>query len=153
MRLKIHRPVAGEFEISSPYGERTHPVTGQKGKMHYGIDFKTPVGTPVVASVTGKVVRAGWENPSDRTQGFGMRVWQYEADRDLFVAYAHLSEISIGEGDEVVAGTRIGLSGDTGGVEIKKDGRRAAHLHHEARIGGIAGVKGTEIEYVEAAVV
>lgn len=140
-KIKIHKPVASEFEISSPYGERTHPVTGELGKMHYGIDFKTPVGTPVVASITGKIVLAGWQDTGDYLKGFGLRVWQKDNEKDLFVVYGHLSEISVKEGEEVVAGTRIGLSGNTGASS-------GPHLHHECRIGGIAGVKGSDFSYI-----
>lgn len=139
--IRIHRPVAAEFEISSPYGERVHPVTGEKGKMHHGIDFACPVGTPVVASVTGRIVRAGWENPANPKQGFGLRVWQKDVERDIFIAYAHLNQLAVAEGDEITAGTRIGLSGNTGASS-------GPHLHHEARPGGIAGVKGIEVAYI-----
>lgn len=143
-KFKIHRPVAAEFPISSPYGERVHPVTGQAGKMHYGIDFACPVGTPVVASVTGKIVLAGWEDEKDWKKGFGNRVWQKDADRDIFVVYAHLDKTEVKEGQEITAGTRVGLSGNTGGSS-------GPHLHHELRVGGIAGVKGSEFEYIEDA--
>lgn len=110
--------------------------------MHYGIDFACPVGTPIVASVTGKIVRAGWENPDKKDQGFGFRVWQYEPERDLFIVYAHLSDIRTWERDEVVAGERIGLSGNSGASS-------GPHLHQEARVGGIAGFKGLPFEYIE----
>ena len=142
--MKIHRPVARLYPITSPYGVRVDPITGKEGSTHFGIDFGVDVGTPVVASVTGRIVRAGWENPNDQKQGFGLRVWQYEAEHDAFVCYAHLSEVNVKEGDEVTAGTRIGLSGHTG----KSSG---PHLHNELRIGGIAGVKGSPIQYVESA--
>ena len=151
MMIKIFRPVAAEFGVSSPYGQRTHPITGELGKMHYGIDLKTPIGTPVVASVTGKIILAGWEDPDDHGKGYGLRIWQKDDERDLFVVYAHLSEIFVNQGDSVIAGTRISLSGDSGAVQIHPDGRRAAHLHHEVRVGGIAGVKGSDFTYTEVA--
>ena len=40
------KPLTAQFRMSSPYGMRTHPVTGQY-KMHHGIDFATPEGTRV----------------------------------------------------------------------------------------------------------
>lgn len=111
--------------------------------MHYGIDFACPEGTPIVAACTGKIVLAGWEDPKDWKKGFGCRVWQKMGDLNIFVVYAHLSKIECQVGDFLVAGTRVGLSGNTGGSD-------GPHLHLEQRIGGIAGVKGSAIEFVEA---
>lgn len=137
--MKVYRPVAAEIRVSSKYGKRIDPVTKVEGAMHYGTDFATPVGTPVVAAVTGKIDASGWENSQDQKQGFGLRVRQSwkEGGKDYFVFYAHLSEIAVQPGEEVVAGTRIGLSGNTG----KSSG---PHLHFEVRqVGG----KGIEVEF------
>lgn len=137
--MKIYRPVANEFKVTSPYGKRKDPVTGVESAMHYGIDFGVPVGTPVVSAVTGKIDAAGFENPEDEKQGFGRRVRQIvqEGEKRFYVYYAHLSEISVKEGEEVVAGTRVGLSGNTG----KSSG---PHLHFEVRpIGG----KGLDVTF------
>lgn len=41
------KPVRGNFPVTSGYGPRTHPVTGQRGKMHYGIDLGMAEGTQV----------------------------------------------------------------------------------------------------------
>lgn len=139
--VKIYRPVAWEFEAGSPYGERTHPVTGEKGSFHYGLDIKTPIGTPVVASVTGPIVLAGWEDPGNHLKGFGRRVWQKDILNDLFVCYAHLSEISVNKDEEITAGTRIGLSGNTGASS-------GPHCHIEVREGGIAGKKGVPFDFI-----
>lgn len=137
--MKVYRPVAAEFKISSTYGRRVDPVTKVEGAMHYGTDFATPVGTPVVAAHGGKVEAAGWENPDDQKQGFGYRVRQViESDgKKYHVFYAHLSEISVKEGEEIGAGTRVGLTGHTG----KSSG---PHLHFEVRpVGG----KGIEVTF------
>lgn len=133
--MKVHRPVAAEIRISSPYGSRIDPVTKKEGAFHYGIDFATPVGTPVIASVEGKIEAAGWENAKDQKQGFGMRVRQVATidGRKCYVFYAHLSELSVKEGDVIQAGTRVGLSGNTG----KSSG---PHLHFEVRPVGEKGV-------------
>lgn len=141
MKDKIHRPVAWDFKEISPYGPRTHPKTGELGKMHYGKDLGTPIGTPVVASVTGRIVMAGWEDPQDHDKGYGYRIWQFEPERDIFVCYGHLSQIDVNEGDEVVAGTRVGLTGNSGSSS-------GPHIHQELRKGGIAGVKGSDFDYL-----
>ena len=44
------------FPITSPYGPRTHPVTGQPGKLHGGIDVGTPTGTPLALNAPGGVL-------------------------------------------------------------------------------------------------
>lgn len=137
--MKVYRPVAANIKISSTYGKRVDPVTKVEGAMHYGTDFATPIGTPVVAAATGKIFKAGWQDDKDHSLGFGLRVWQTaEVDgQNISIFYAHLSELAVKEGDMVTAGTRVGLSGNTG----KSSG---AHLHFEVRP---EGQKGTEVEF------
>lgn len=133
-------PIAAGFPISSPYGARKDPKTGAEA-FHYGIDFACPVGTPVVACLDGVIDGVGWENPLDHTQGFGLRVRQrVSVDGKLyFIFYPHLSETSVEVFERVIAGTRVGLSGNSG----KTTG---PHLHLEIRpIGG----KGIPFEFLE----
>lgn len=138
--MKVHRPVAAQFKISSPYGERKDPVTGQEGTFHYGIDFSTPIGTPVVAALDGKIYRAGWQDEKDKNKGFGFRVWQVAENTGvkIHVFYGHLSDISVKEGEKIVSGTRIGLSGNTGKSSNP-------HLHFEVRP---EGGKGIEVDFI-----
>lgn len=138
--MKVYRPVAAEFRIASPYGTRKDPVTGVESTFHFGTDFAVPVGTPVVAALDGTIEAAGWQNEKDQKEGFGLRVRQRvnEGGKDLYVFYGHLSELSVQAGQQVTAGTRVGLSGHTG----KSSG---PHLHLEIRpIGG----KGIEVEFI-----
>lgn len=137
---KLHRPVAAEFRISSPYGPRIHPVTGEVGKMHYGVDFATPVGTPVVAALSGVIARIGWEDETDHKKGFGLRVWQRCGD--IFICYAHLSQVEVYSGYHITAGERIALTGNTGASS-------GAHLHVEVREASISGTKGIEFGFIE----
>ena len=136
--MKVYRPVAASFRISSPYGTRKDPVTGIESAMHYGIDFAVPVGTPVVAAADGKIFKVGWQDEKDQKAGFGMRVWQTSniAGQKVSIFYAHLSEFSVLDGQVISAGTRIGLSGNTG----KSSG---PHLHFEVRPEGEKGVEVT----------
>ncbi len=138
--MKVHRPVRGDIKISSKYGKRTDPVTGAEGSFHYGTDFATPVGTPVVAMVDGKIFKAGWQDETDKKKGFGKRVWQSAKidGKNVACFYAHLSDIAVSEGEVVTAGTRVGLSGNTG----KSSG---PHLHVEIRP---EGEKGVEVEFL-----
>jgi murein DD-endopeptidase MepM/ murein hydrolase activator NlpD len=75
----------------------------------------------------GIIVRAGWENLNNVKQGFGLRVRHQvvtDSGANLTLVYGHLSQIAVKEGQQVYAGDRIGLSGDTGHVD-------GAHLHVE----------------------
>ncbi|MBP1559915.1 MAG: M23 family metallopeptidase [Oscillospiraceae bacterium] len=111
-------PVEGE--ISEPYGERT--ADGAED-FHNGIDFAVPEGTPVYAAADG-VVQAS----VDPNSGYGKNI-VISHDIDLSTLYAHLSEVSVSEGDEVKAGDLIGYSGSTGYTY-------GAALHFEVRVGG-----------------
>ena len=51
-------PINGA-RLSSSYGKRKHPILGYT-KMHTGTDFAAPMGTPIMASGDGKVIKAGW---------------------------------------------------------------------------------------------
>jgi len=139
--IQLYRPVAASIPITSDYGVRVHPVTGEPGKFHYGVDFGCPVGTPVVASVTGKIVRVGWQNPNAPNEGFGKRIYQKAGNRLLYIVYAHLSEFEVNEGDFIVAGTRIALSGNTGASS-------GPHLHVEARLGSMTN-RGAKIKWLQ----
>lgn len=86
---------------------------------HNGLDFGIVVGTPVEATMDGKVVHAGWNN-----QGYGNLVIVDNGTYKTY--YAHLSSIPVTVGDSVTAGTTIGLSGNTGNST-------GPHLHYEIR--------------------
>lgn len=138
--IKVHRPVAAEFPISSPYGPRHDPISGEDS-FHFGIDFAVPVGTPIVAAMSAKIDRAGWQAPHYKNVGFGLRVRQlvHIDGKDYFLYYGHMSVIEVVEGQSLIAGTRIGLSGNSG----KTSG---PHLHFEVR--EISG-KGVAFEFIE----
>jgi murein DD-endopeptidase MepM/ murein hydrolase activator NlpD len=115
--LQFIRPV-DEFSITSGFGNRLHPISGDL-RFHAGIDFATPNGTPVKASVQGIVAFAGWHG------GYGKTV--IIQHRDAYeTLYAHLDEILVNSGDRVAQGKVIGLSGSTGYST-------GPHLHFEIR--------------------
>ncbi len=86
---------------------------------HNGLDFGVVVGTPVEATMDGKVTYAGWNN-----QGYGNLVIVENGEYKTY--YAHLSNIPVSVGDSVTAGSTIGLSGNTGNST-------GPHLHYEIR--------------------
>ena len=103
-------PVKGGT-VTSLYGWRTHPVTGTR-KFHHGHDIGLKTGSPTVACNDGVVLQAGWENPNNHNQGYGLRVWIQHGDYK--VVYAHLSKINVEVGQTVKQGQKVGEIGSTG---------------------------------------
>ncbi len=100
-------PVDGG-RLSSPFGKRDHPVL-KYTRMHRGLDFTAPRGTPVLAAGDGIVVRRS------RNGSFGKYV-EIEHDANYATAYAHLSRYAEGlePGARVRQGDVIGYIGATG---------------------------------------
>lgn len=115
-------PVEAPYNASG-FGRRIDPFTGQWA-MHEGIDFLADLGTPVVAAAGGVIQFAGF-HPQ---YGFMIDV---DHGNDLITRYAHLSRLFVKEGDVVLRGKRIALSGSTG----RSTG---PHLHFEVRFRGAA---------------
>lgn len=112
-------PLGKDFEVSSHFGMRFHPIYKKK-KMHQGIDFKAPMGTPVYATADGVIEKAklGTEG-----KGYGKHV-VIKHDDDFQSLYAQLSEIKVKPGQSVKQGDLIGLVGSSGMST-------APHLHYE----------------------
>jgi murein DD-endopeptidase MepM/ murein hydrolase activator NlpD len=109
-------PLISPSVISSLFGARVHPVTGQT-RFHQGTDLAAPEGTPVVAAFSGRVEIAGWLG------GYGLIVVISHGDTHE-TRYAHLSEVLVKSGQEVKQGNVIGLVGSTGMAT-------GPHLHFE----------------------
>lgn len=114
----------GTYRITSPFGPRTHPVTGERNKPHNGVDLAARPGTPVRAASGGKVSVAGWVGT------YGNVVYVDHPD-GTETRYAHLSTIAVGAGSIVAAGDIVGGVGSTG----RSTG---PHLHFEIREAGTA---------------
>jgi murein DD-endopeptidase MepM/ murein hydrolase activator NlpD len=109
--------LAGGQRVTSHFGDRIHPITG-KLTFHGGIDLAAKVGDPVYAIAPGVVVKAGAGNKSS---GIMIHL-AHGPKRRTESLYLHLSEVSVGAGDSVVAGQMIGRAGRTGAVT-------GPHLH------------------------
>ena len=109
-------PLIAPSIISSLFGSRVHPVTGQI-RFHQGTDLAAAEGTPVVAAFSGRVEIAG------QMGGYGLIVVLSHGDTHE-TRYAHLSEILVKAGQEIKQGTVIGLVGSTGLAT-------GPHLHFE----------------------
>ena len=115
-------PINGA-RLSSPFGMRKHPIDGFN-KMHKGTDFAAPMGTPIMASGSGIVKKAGW-------CGGGGNCVVIKHNSTYQTIYAHMSKFSKGirNGVRVKQGQIIGYVGSTG----KSTG---PHLHYEVLING-----------------
>ena len=118
----IRTPVAGA-RISSRYGMRKHPILGYS-RLHAGVDFAAPRGTPIKAAGNGVVERAG------RNGAFGIYMRIRHANR-YKTAYAHMHRLAKGmkPGKRVRQGQVIGYVGSTG----RSTG---PHLHYEVHRNG-----------------
>lgn len=115
-------------EITSPFGFRFDPFSGTPD-LHAGVDFGcNREAIPIFAAKGGTVTRAGWENPSNKKQGFGQRVY-VDHGNGLLTVYAHLSEILVREGQKIEQNQAVGKCGTTGSST-------GMHLHLEAHFNG-----------------
>lgn len=114
-RMLMKTPIDGA-RMSSGFGMRRHPILGYN-KMHKGVDFAAPTGTPVYAAGNGTVDYAG------RKGGYGNYV-RIRHNGTLKTAYAHLHKIKAKKGARVKQGDIIGYVGSTG----RSTG---PHLHYE----------------------
>jgi murein DD-endopeptidase MepM/ murein hydrolase activator NlpD len=119
--------------IGTPY--RKAGSSWSKG-YHTGVDFPVPTGTSVKAIGAGQVVSAGWAG------SYGYEVIVRHAD-GRYSQYAHLSAISVKDGQRVGAGQRIGRSGSTGNSS-------GPHLHFEVRTGPGFGTDIDPLAYLRA---
>jgi murein DD-endopeptidase MepM/ murein hydrolase activator NlpD len=115
-------PINGA-RLSSPFGMRKHPIDGFN-KMHKGTDFAAPMGTPIMASGSGTIKKAGW-------CGGGGNCVVIKHNSTYQTIYAHMSKFANGirSGVRVKQGQTIGYVGSTG----KSTG---PHLHYEVLING-----------------
>jgi murein DD-endopeptidase MepM/ murein hydrolase activator NlpD len=104
--------------VTSPYGERTHPIRGEP-QFHSGIDLAADEEQPVYAAEAGTVVYAGWNG------GYGREV-ELQHDANTFTRYGHLDVLAVPSGALVKKGQLIGLAGMTGMAT-------GPHLHFEVR--------------------
>ena len=121
-KFLVRKPVA-EGIMRSSFGIRRHPILGYT-KMHTGVDWAAPTGTPIYASGNGTVERVGWES------GYGKFVLLrhnngYESAYGHMTAYAR----NMDEGARVRQGQVIGFVGSTGLST-------GSHVHYEIRVNG-----------------
>lgn len=121
-KFLMRTPVSGA-RMTSSYGLRKHPLLGYT-RMHSGVDFGLPPGSPIKAAGSGIVSQAG------RAGAYGITV-RLEHQKGYETLYAHMSRIASGikPGTKVNQGQIIGYVGATGRVT-------GPHLHYEVRVQG-----------------
>lgn len=119
MAIPAIQPVKNEDlkRMASGYGWRSDPFTKAR-KMHRGMDFSAPKGTPVYATGDGKVIRA-----DNGSSGYGKHI-RIDHGYGYKTLYGHLSKYNVKKGQRVRRGDLIGFVGNTGRSE-------APHLHYE----------------------
>ena len=111
-------PLSGE--ITSPFGERTDPITGEIN-FHSGIDIDAPENSSVISAANGEVSEVG----EDEQRGKYIIV---KTTNEINVIYQHLNDIYKKNGDTVKQSEEIAISGNTGKTT-------SPHLHFEIKNG------------------
>lgn len=121
-KFLVRKPV-NEAIMRSGFGVRRHPILGYM-KMHTGVDWTAPNGTPIFASGNGVVDKVGWEG------GYGKYVRLKHAN-GYETAYGHMTAFAKGmePGTRVRQGQVIGFVGSTGLST-------GAHVHYEVLVNG-----------------
>lgn len=137
----LRTPIDGA-KITSGFGMRIHPLLGYS-KMHKGVDFGAPTGTPVFAAGDGVVEKMGWWG------GYG-RYLRIRHNSEIGTAYAHLSRFpaNLAEGSHVRQGQVVAYTGSTGAAtgphlhyEVLKNGTQVNPLAVTTPLGNLLGGK------------
>jgi hypothetical protein len=128
----FQRPILPPGNTSVDVSYRFASTANGTRDPHRGVEFLNKFGTPVYAAGEGRVVFAG---PDDAPvyspwRNFYGNLVVIEHTDDLYTLYAHLSEITVRQGQQVASGEKIGAVGQTG-VAI------GSHLHFEVRRGDV----------------
>lgn len=122
-RVPTLLPLSGEFLLTSSFGVRADPMT-HLPSMHEGIDFVAPIGTPVLVTAPGQVLRAEYSG----AYGNMVEVGHQEG---FVTRYAHLKTIFVKPGQHLNRQDQVGTLGNTG----RSTGH---HLHYEVILRGQA---------------
>lgn len=119
-KFLIRKPIDGGH-MSSEFGWRYHPILHTR-KLHTGVDWAAPIGTPIFAAGNGTIIKAGWSN------GYGRRV-EIQHAYGYETTYNHMSGFGRGitTGARVRQGQIVGYVGTTGLST-------GPHLHYEVKI-------------------
>lgn len=119
------QPIANKqlIALASGFGLRIHPIYKVK-KMHPGIDFSAPIGTPIYATADGVI-----EDVNVRFSGYGKMI-MIDHGFGYQTRYAHMHDFAVRKGQKIKRGDLIGYVGNTGLST-------APHLHYEVLLNGV----------------
>jgi hypothetical protein len=128
----FQRPILPPGNTSVDVSYRFASTANGTRDPHRGVEFLNKFGTPVYAAGEGRVVFAGSDDAPVYSpwRNFYGNLVVIEHTDDLYTLYAHLSEVTVRQGQQVSAGEQIGAVGQTG-VAI------GSHLHFEVRRGDV----------------
>ena len=112
----MNSPYTGKFRVSQTYHSN-----------HHGLDLVGVDSKEIHSTINGEVIRAGWENAANHSQGFGMRVVIKRDGTNEYYYFGHLSEIRVQVGQKVKVTDVIGIEGSTGYST-------GSHCHYECRL-------------------
>jgi murein DD-endopeptidase MepM/ murein hydrolase activator NlpD len=121
-KFLVRKPLNGG-KFRSGFGMRRHPIH-KYTKMHRGVDWSAPRGTPIIAAGNGTIIKAGWSS------GYGRRI-ELRHTNGYTTTYNHMTGFAKGmqEGVRVTQGQIIGYVGSTGLST-------GPHLHYEVLVNG-----------------
>ncbi|NOR74839.1 MAG: peptidoglycan DD-metalloendopeptidase family protein [Draconibacterium sp.] len=121
------QPIANKDlkKTASGWGYRIHPILKVR-KMHFGMDFSAPTGTPVYATGDGKILEI--KGSKRNRSGFGLELI-IDHGYGYKTLYAHLNAFNVKRGQKVKRGDIVAFVGNTGGST-------APHLHYEVHKNG-----------------
>lgn len=108
--------------ITSPFGWRSNPFSGEGSEIHNGVDIAAPYGTAIRATADGTVVQAGWNGT------YGISVTLYHRN-GIETLYGHMCRLAVSNGQTVKKGQVIGYEGLTGRTT-------GPHCHYQVMING-----------------
>jgi murein DD-endopeptidase MepM/ murein hydrolase activator NlpD len=114
-------PLTGAMKVTSPYGERMHPIIGEEA-FHRGVDLRAPYGSPILAPADGVVLYIG------RKTAYGNMVVVLHGG-GIATVYGHLWKFAVQPYERVQKGQLLGYTGNTGFSS-------GPHLHFEVRQDG-----------------
>jgi len=110
--------------VTSEFGERISPYTGEVGTLHTGLDIAEKLGTPIRATADGIVIQSGWT-----AGGYGKLV-EISHGYGYSTFYGHCSRLKVSPGQRVHKGDIVAYIGATGNAT-------GPHLHYEVRLYGV----------------
>ena len=137
-------PISGEYTVTSSYGTRIDPITGEE-KKHTGIDISDGIHSEILAVADGEVVETGTTN----AWGNYVEIKHEINGEILYSFYAHLSQVNVENGQQISQGNVIGLEGGNPAEDPNSGNSTGRHLHFEIRTSPEYGADVDPTTYIE----